>query len=67
MWLLVIVLLNAAPGLAPVTVLGQYPTQDVCQAERRRVGFEMAAAYPYDRDFVIACQRCRTRCGEVKT
>jgi len=56
MWLLVIVLLNNVPGLDKMIKLAAYATSEECQIERSRVGFEMAAAYPYDRDFVIACQ-----------
>ena len=56
MWLLVIVLLNIVPGLNKVTVLNTFATAEECQVERNRIGFEMAAAYPSERDFVIACQ-----------
>jgi hypothetical protein len=56
MWLLIMVLLNDVPGFTKATVLQTYATSEQCQSERRRVGFEMAAAYPYERDFVIACQ-----------
>jgi hypothetical protein len=56
MWVLIIILLNSAPGMDKVTVLQTYATSEECQTERKRVGFEMAEAYPYDRDFVIACQ-----------
>jgi hypothetical protein len=56
MWLLVIVLLNIVPGLEKVMVLNAFATAEECQSERNRIGFEMAAAYPYERDFVIACQ-----------
>ncbi len=56
MWLLVIVLLNIVPGLERITVLNTFTTSEECQSERNRIGFEMAAAYPYDRNFVIACQ-----------
>jgi hypothetical protein len=56
MWLLVIVLLNIVPGLEKVMVLNTFATAEECQSERNRIGFEMAAAYPYERDFVIACQ-----------
>jgi hypothetical protein len=56
MWLLVIVLLNSVPGLDRIMKLETYATYQECQIERNRIGFEMAAAYPYDRDFVIACQ-----------
>jgi hypothetical protein len=59
MWLLVIVLLNSVPGLDKMMKLETYATQQECQIERNRIGFEMAAAYPYDRDFVIACQLSR--------
>jgi len=56
MWLLVIVLLNIVPGLNKVTVLNTFATAEECQIERNRIGFEMAAAYPNERDFVVACQ-----------
>ena len=56
MWLLVIVLLNIVPGLNKVTVLNTFATAEECQIERNRIGSEMAAAYPNERDFVIACQ-----------
>jgi hypothetical protein len=56
MWLLIIVLLNTVPGLDKIMVLNTYASYEECQLERNRVGFDMAAAYPYDRDFVIACQ-----------
>jgi len=44
------------PGLEKITVLNTFATSEECQIERNRIGFEMAAAYPHDRDFVIACQ-----------
>ena len=56
MWLLLIVLLNVVPGFSKGTVLGTYATAEECQSERNRIGFEMAAAYPNERDFVIVCQ-----------
>ena len=56
MWLLIIVLLNIVPGLDKVMVLNTFTTSEECQIERNRIGYEMAAAYPYERDFVIACQ-----------
>ena len=56
MWLLVIVLFNAVPGLDNIMKLETYATYQESQIERNRIGYEMAAAYPYDRDFVIACQ-----------
>ena len=59
MWILVIVLLTNVPGLDHITVLQTYATSEECQIERNRIGYEMAAAYPYDRGFVIACQLSR--------
>ena len=56
MWLLIMVLLNTVPGFEKIMVLNTYASSEECQSERNRVGFDMAAAYPYDRDFVIACQ-----------
>jgi len=59
MWILVIVLLSTVPGLDKTLRLETYATAQECQSERNRIGYEMAAAYPYDRDFVIACQLSR--------
>lgn len=58
MWFLIMVLLNMndIPGLDKIIVLQTYATSQECQIERNRVGYEMAAAYPYERDFMIACQ-----------
>jgi hypothetical protein len=56
MWMLVIILLNTVPQITTVTVLQTYATSQECQSERNRVGYEMAEAYPYERDFVIACR-----------
>jgi hypothetical protein len=56
MWMLIIVLLNIVPGLDKFMVLNAFATSEECQIERNRIGFEMAAAYPHERDFVIACQ-----------
>lgn len=55
MWLLLIILLSNVPALNKVTILQRYATEQDCQMERNRVGFAMAEAYPYERDFVIAC------------
>jgi hypothetical protein len=54
MWILVIVFLN----LPSVTVqeLARYDTRQACQVERDRIGYEMAASYPYERDFVLECR-----------
>ena len=56
MWLLIMVLLNTVPGLEKIMVLNTFATPEECQSERNRVGFEMAAAYPYERDFAIECK-----------
>ena len=56
MWLLIMILLNDVPGLDNIMVLNTFTTSQECQTERNRIGYEMAAAYPYERDFVIACQ-----------
>ena len=56
MWCLLIVLLNVVPGIDRVTLVQSYLTQAECQSARDRVGYEMAAAYPNERDFVIVCQ-----------
>jgi hypothetical protein len=44
------------PGLEKMIKLETYATSEECQIERNRIGYEMAAAYPNERDFVIACQ-----------
>lgn len=59
MWILVMILLNTVPGLDKIIKLETYATAQECQSERNRIGYEMAAAYPNDRDFVIACQLSR--------
>ena len=56
MWFLLIVLLNDTPGFERVTVIEKYNTAEECQIERNRIGFEMAAAYPYEREFIIVCE-----------
>ena len=56
MWCLVIMLLASVPGLDTVTVLRGNLTEHTCQRMRSQVGFEMAAAYPYERDFEIVCR-----------
>ena len=56
MWLLIMILLNDVPGFDKIMVLNTYTTSQECQIERNRIGYEMAASYPYERDFVIACQ-----------
>lgn len=58
MWYLVLVLLAPVDGFDRVTLLNpEHPfhTEGDCQVERDRVGFAMADAYPYERDFFIAC------------
>lgn len=56
MWLLLIVLLTAVPGINSATVLNTFATYEACQPERNRVGFEMAEAYPGENDFLIVCE-----------
>ena len=60
-WVLLIILLAAVPGVSQGTVRGTallnaFTTQEACQQERNRIGFEMAEAYPGENDFLIACQ-----------
>ena len=50
------ILLNDVPGFDKIMVLNTFATSQECQTERNRVGYDMAEAYPYERDFVIACQ-----------
>lgn len=52
MWVLLMLLLNT-PGRY---VLNTFETEEACLVERHRVGYEMAAAYPHERDFVIECR-----------
>lgn len=58
MFFLLIVLLNTAavPGMERTYRIGTYDTQEECQLERNRIGFEMAEAYPYENDFIIVCK-----------
>ena len=56
MWLLIMVLLSIGPGIEKIIVLQTYATSQECQSERDRIGYEMAAAYPDDHDFEIACK-----------
>jgi len=60
-WVLLIILLTAVPGVSRETVRGAallntFITQEACQQERNRIGFEMAEAYPGENDFLIACK-----------
>ena len=56
MWLLLMVLLAAPSGLNNVTVLNAFSTYEDCKPERDRIGFEMAASYPYENNFSIVCE-----------
>ena len=60
MWYIILILLNPAPGFATVTYLDRthaYPTQALCMADRARVGYDMAEAYPADsEEFRIECK-----------
>lgn len=38
-----------------VTELGRFDTEQACNSERDRIGFEMAEAYPHEADFQIVC------------
>jgi hypothetical protein len=68
MWVLLIILLTAVPGVSQgivqgAVLLNTFTTQEGCQQERDRIGFEMAEAYPGENDFLIAC---RFRKGDPK-
>lgn len=67
MWLLVLMLLVDVPGIARVTVLKTFETLEGCQTERNRIGFDMAASYPYERTFNVDCLLSLDRRGKVKT
>lgn len=55
-WVLLMVLLNPVPGLERTTFLNEFATQEECQVERNRIGFEMAQSYPNEADFRIECR-----------
>jgi hypothetical protein len=60
-WVLLIILLTAVPGVSQgivqgAVLLNMFSTQEACQQERNRIGFEMAEAYPGENDFLIACR-----------
>lgn len=62
MWYIVLVLLTSVEGIDPVTVLNpDHPFREEaeCLAERDRIGFAMAEAYPEENDFLIACYKLR--------
>ncbi len=56
MWLLLIILLITVPGVGQGTVLNTFTSEEACQQERNRIGFEMAESYPDERDFLIVCK-----------
>jgi hypothetical protein len=66
-WLLVIILLAQVPGLDQTTVLKTFETYLACQAERNRIGFDMAMAYEQDHSFNIVCVKNVTVREKVKT
>ncbi len=56
MWLLLRVMLELLPnGAHRAQLLNTFDTEEECQVERDRIGFEMAKAYPYERTFEIIC------------
>ena len=55
MWFLLMILLFPLPSR--VIILNVYSNSMTCQQERDRVGFEMAEAYPFERDFIIVCSQ----------
>ena len=56
MYFLLMLLLSDVPGLEHSYLLNTFDTAEECQTERNRIGFDMAEAYPYERDFIIVCQ-----------
>jgi len=53
MWVLLLVFLAST---AKPIVIERFVNQEDCQEKRDSVGFNMAEAYPYERDFVLVCQ-----------
>lgn len=53
-WLLMIVFLG--PAIFTQQELHRYDTIQECQVERDRIGYLMAAEYPWDHDFNVVCQ-----------
>jgi len=64
-WLLLMVLLAPANGLDSSYLLNKFDTQEECQTERNRIGFDMAEAYPYEADFRIECHERRAKVTKV--
>jgi len=56
-WLLLMVLVNAVPGLESSTKLNEFSTPEECQQEQERIGKDMADAYPGDTSFRIDCNK----------
>lgn len=55
-WALLLVFFAPAEGFQKSYRLNTFDTQEACQVERNRVGFDMAEAYPHERDFEIVCK-----------
>jgi len=65
MWLLLIIFLN--PPILTQQALQRFDTAQECQAERNRIGYEMAESYPYSADFRIVCQYQAQRLNQRRT
>ena len=61
MWVLVIIMLTAIPGVDRVTVLKTFPSADACWVEQKSIASDMATSYPNDHDFIITCQPSNVR------
>jgi hypothetical protein len=59
------VLLTPVQGLERLTFLNSFATQEECQVERDRIGFEMAEAYPNENNFRIECRERQVKKTQV--
>ena len=56
MWVLLIIFLVPTVSGRSMQELHSYATEEECQTERDRIGFEMAEVYQHEADFKIICR-----------
>ena len=55
-WVLLIIVLTAVPGVHQAVVLKTFTTYESCEPEQNRIGFEMAKSYQDESDYTIVCK-----------
>jgi len=56
MWVLLLILLTAPPGMRERSVLETFRTESDCMAIRDTVEREMRKSYPIDEDYTVVCE-----------